>query len=226
MWIVKPSSSSRGRGIYIIDDISEVPIDENCIISRYVSNPLLLNGLKFDLRLYVLVTSYDPWRIYIYKEGLARFATEQYNGETLKGNKFAHLTNYSINKKNDKFKQNNNVEQDDEGNKWSLNALTKHLESIGVDMNLLWSRMYDVILKALLAVDPSITAAMKKIPNCKNNCFELLGFDLLIDSDLRPWLLEVNQSPSLSSDSPLDSLIKTNLINDVFNIVGFKKFDR
>lgn len=123
MWIVKPSASSKGRGIFLIDDISEAPIKENCIISRYINNPLLINGVKFDIRLYVLVTSMDPWRIYIYKEGLARFASESYNTEgtsqaSSKGNKFSHLTNYSINKKHEKFMQNTNVEMDDEGNKW------------------------------------------------------------------------------------------------------------
>ena len=67
MWIVKPTCSSQGKGIYIIDSISEVPVDEVCIISRYISNPFLINGLKFDLRIYVLVTSYEPLRIYIYE---------------------------------------------------------------------------------------------------------------------------------------------------------------
>jgi len=56
-----------------------VPIDEPCIVSRYVPNPLLINGLKFDVRIYVLVTSMDPWRIYVYQEGLARFASEEYD---------------------------------------------------------------------------------------------------------------------------------------------------
>lgn len=62
--------------VFQIDDISEVPIDENCIISRYVAKPFLINGLKFDLRVYVAVTSMDPWRIYVFHEGLCRFASE------------------------------------------------------------------------------------------------------------------------------------------------------
>lgn len=69
---------SRGRGIYIVDDITEVNVDDLAIISRYIANPLLINGHKFDLRIYVLVTSVDPLRIYVFKEGLARFATEEY----------------------------------------------------------------------------------------------------------------------------------------------------
>ena len=67
---------------------------------------------------------------------------------------------------------------------------------------------------------------MKK--NCvyRSNCFELFGYDILIDSDLKPWLLEINLSPSLAVESPLDMIIKSNLISDTFNMVGVRKFDR
>ena len=97
-----------------------MPIDENCIISRYVANPFLINGLKFDLRLYVCITSMDPWRIYIYNEGLVRFASEPYDISLGKGAKYSHLTNFSINKKNDKYVNNASAEMDDCGHKWSL----------------------------------------------------------------------------------------------------------
>jgi tubulin polyglutamylase TTLL4 len=70
----------------------------------------LLNGYKFDLRIYVTVTSISPLRIYIFEEGLARFATCKYDqsaatqgGAGSQKNKFMHLTNYSINKKNAVF---------------------------------------------------------------------------------------------------------------------------
>lgn len=127
-WIIKPVNSCQGKGIFIVDDISEVPIDEPFIASKYVHNPLLINGLKFDVRLYVLITSMDPWRIYIYNEGLTRFASEEYDPTNIKTNKYAHLTNYSINKRNEKYVQNSNAEIGDEGHKWSLTALSKHLE--------------------------------------------------------------------------------------------------
>ena len=73
------------------------------VVSEYISNPLLINGMKFDLRIYVLVTSVNPLRFYIYEDGLVRFATEKFtlNPEKM-GNKFVHLTNYSINKHNKK----------------------------------------------------------------------------------------------------------------------------
>jgi len=89
LWIVKPSNLSRGRGIYIVDDVSEVNIeDDTAVVQRYIADPLLINGHKFDLRIYVCVTSYEPLRIYVYKEGLARFASEEYSMKDVKTNLF------------------------------------------------------------------------------------------------------------------------------------------
>ena len=108
IWIVKPSCSSRGRGIYLVNDPSQVPKQEDCVVSRYLDNPLLLFGHKFDLRLYVVVTSYDPLRVYIYREGLTRFASERYSNEDICSEEasYKHLTNYSINKNNANFVKN------------------------------------------------------------------------------------------------------------------------
>jgi tubulin polyglutamylase TTLL4 len=60
----------------------------------------------------------------------------------------------------------------------------------------------------------------------KSTCFEVYGFDILIDSKLKPWLLEVNVSPSLSSSSPMDKQIKTLLLSDSLYLVGHHLFDR
>ena len=92
-------------------------------------------------------------------------------------------------------------------------------------MNLLWSRIYDVILKSLMSVDGHIQAGLKKMAN-KNICFELLGFDILLDADMKPWLMEVNLSPSLATESPLDLKIKSNLFLDTMNLVCMHKYDR
>lgn len=107
---MKPANAAQGRGINLIDDINDVNVDELSVISRYVTNPLLINGHKFDLRIYVLITSYEPLRVYIFQEGLARFASETYTSKINKNNKYMHLTNYSINKKNEKFIKNENCE--------------------------------------------------------------------------------------------------------------------
>lgn len=57
-------------------------------------------------------------------------------------------------------------------------------------------------------------------------CFEVLGFDVLIDSDTKPWLLEVNQAPSFQTDSPLDYQVKKAVINDTFSILGVSEANR
>lgn len=224
-WIVKPPASSQGKGIYLVDSINEVPIDENCIISKYIENPLLINDLKFDIRIYVLVTSYEPLRIYMYEEGLARFASEPYNLLSKK-NKFSHLTNYSLNKHNENFVQNQDYRNDDVGHKWSLSALCRHLEAEGVDTELMWMRIYDLIIKTIIASEPAVVAACKKSSLHHNSCFDLFGFDVILDSGLKPWLLEVNLSPSLSTDSPLDYHIKSNLLIDSFNLMGIGPLER
>ena len=203
-----------------------MPTDESCIISRYIPNPLLINGLKFDLRIYVVVTCFDPLRIYIYNEGLTRFASEKYKLSDCKSNRFAHLTNYSVNKKNEKFVQNTNATEDGKGNKWSLSALFKHFDVIGVDCDLLWSRVYDIIIKSFISVEGVLNQTAKKFSCHRSNCFELFGFDILIDSGLHPWLMEINLTPSLACESPLDFQIKSNLIADMFTLIGIQPFDR
>jgi tubulin polyglutamylase TTLL4 len=100
-FILKPTASSCGRGIRVVPGYQKVTNREETLISAYVDKPLLINNKKFDMRMYVLVTSFNPLRAYLYNEGLARFATEEYSNdaEHLR-NKYMHLTNFSINKRN------------------------------------------------------------------------------------------------------------------------------
>lgn len=69
---------SQGKGIFLTRKIQDIDRNQHCVVQRYISKPYLIEGLKFDLRIYVLVTGINPLRCFIYKEGLARFATEQY----------------------------------------------------------------------------------------------------------------------------------------------------
>ncbi|CAI2370039.1 unnamed protein product [Moneuplotes crassus] len=224
-WIVKPVASSRGRGIYITSSLSEIDLDKKLVVSKYIPNPFLINSHKFDLRIYVIITSFDPLRIYMFKEGLARFAAEKYNSSNIK-NRCSHLTNYSINKKHKDFVQNESEKRDDYGCKWSLSALCKTLEMAGIDLDLLWSRIYDALIKIILSAEGKIYEQVKSCCTHSTNCFEILGFDVLIDSNLKPWILEVNLSPSLSSDSPLDWKIKNSLLASTFNLIGLNRFNR
>ena len=137
-------------------------------MSEYIANPLLLNGYKFDMRIYVAVTCINPLRIYMYEEGLARFATCKYTQGGFAGgqggpagskSKYMHLTNYSINKKNAAFQQNKQGINDGEGSKWSLTALRKLMRSLGIDDKAIWRSIEDIVIKTLLSAEPQINAA-------------------------------------------------------------------
>ncbi|VDP12949.1 unnamed protein product [Onchocerca flexuosa] len=220
-FIVKPVASSRGNGIFIIQSPGDIPLGSPLLVSRYIENPYLLNGHKFDLRLYVLVTSFHPLIAYIYSEGLARFASEKYCSSAKSYEQhFSHLTNYSLNKNNGKFIRNENADTEDSGHKWTLGALLRKLQSNGIDTNLLMVRVEDVVLKALFSVQGQIAAASKNIVAHSKCCFELFGFDILIDTGLKPWLLEVNLSPSLSCDTPLDLQLKSSLVCNVLTLAA------
>lgn len=186
---------------------------------------------------------------------------------------YRHLTNYSINKGSATFVENSEVQADNVGHKWSFSALNRHLKCTGVDVELMWSRIMDVIMKSLLAVEPVIGARTKATACHSHNCFELYGFlvwrmdvshayclvfycfcfvssfllhmsssdsiffiktikthppgfDVLVDNELKPWLLEVNLSPSMQADSPLDWQIKGSLLADTFNLVGINRVSK
>jgi tubulin polyglutamylase TTLL5 len=224
-WIVKPANSSQGRGIFILDNINNLRTCDSCVVSRFIHNPLLINDLKFDLRIYVLVTCFSPLKIYVYDEGLARFASEKYSNFN-KSNKFSFLTNYSINKLNEKYVQNEDSDLDSQGHKWSLSALIKYLKALEVDCELIIQKIYDLIIKTIITAESTVVSLVRKYDLSPNNCFDLFGFDILIDENLRPWLLEVNLSPSLATESPLDLNIKGHLVSELFNIIGIKNHER
>uniref|UniRef100_A0A8C5WZU6 Tubulin--tyrosine ligase-like protein 5 n=1 Tax=Malurus cyaneus samueli TaxID=2593467 RepID=A0A8C5WZU6_9PASS len=185
-------------------------------------NPLLIDDFKFDVRLYVLVTSYDPLVIYLYEEGLARFATVRYDHATKNiKNQFMHLTNYSVNKKSGDYVSCDDPEVEDYGNKWSMSAMLRYLKQEGRDTAALMANVEDLIIKTVVSAELSIASACKSFLSHRGSCFELYGFDVLIDDTLKPWLLEVNLSPSLACDAPLDLKIKASMLSDMFTLVGF-----
>jgi Tubulin-tyrosine ligase family len=104
-WVVKPAGSCQGKGIYITKRFEDLPGEvtgssDHCwVVERYIDNPMLIDGRKFDLRVFVVVTSFRPLKVYVHREGLVRFASERYTNSSY-SDKFVHLTNYSVNKHN------------------------------------------------------------------------------------------------------------------------------
>ena len=77
-YICKPEALSQGKGIFICRDLSDVSPDEHIVAQKYLNDPFLLDGLKFDLRIYVLLSGISPLRVYVFDDGLVRMATEDY----------------------------------------------------------------------------------------------------------------------------------------------------
>jgi len=95
-----------------------------------------------------------------------------------------------------------------------------------VDFNKIMNRIKDLVIKTCIAHEPQISGTYSRCNKNRNVCFEIFGFDILLDQNLKPHLLEINISPSLSSSSSLDKKIKTTLICDTLNLVGVTPYDR
>ncbi|XP_045470829.1 probable tubulin polyglutamylase TTLL2 isoform X1 [Harmonia axyridis] len=209
IWICKPVSKSQGRGIFLFRRLSDLNYDNNTIVQKYIEKPLLIGGYKFDLRLYVCIPSYHPMTIYMYKEGLARFGTDKFNLKDLT-NPFRHLTNCSINKLGPNY-----TEMKDRigaGCKWTLKHLRRYFIQAGIHDWLLWQKISNLVILTVLSHATQVPETV--------NCFDFFGFDVLIDEDLRPWLLEVNLSPALSNDCDADRAVKKPMLHDMFDLLG------
>ncbi|XP_061232623.1 tubulin polyglutamylase TTLL13 isoform X2 [Neopsephotus bourkii] len=238
-FICKPESGCQGKGIFITRDPQDIKHGEHMICQQYISKPFLIDGFKFDMRLYVLVTSCDPLRVFVYKEGLVRFATMRYidpssrkpgkqggfqRTRTASDDICMHLTNYAINKRNENF-----VQHDTMGSKRKLSTLNAWMAENSYNTAKLWEDVDDIIIKTLLSAHPVLKHNYQScFPSHTSGsaCFEILGFDILLDRKLKPWLLEVNHSPSFSTDSRLDREVKDALLCDTINLINVNACNR
>ncbi|XP_071455806.1 probable tubulin polyglutamylase TTLL2 [Hetaerina americana] len=211
VWICKPVGQSQGRGIFLFREPSELCYDSNAVVQRYIPNPLLIGGYKFDLRLYVCVPSFHPLVVYLYQDGLARFATDKFALGDL-SNVFRHLTNSSLNKLGPGYTE--KKERVGAGCKWTLKQLRHYFHQTGVADWFLWQQVSVLVVLTVLS-------QVAGVPSSPANCFEFFGFDVLIDSSLRPWLLEVNVSPALGTDCDADASVKKPMLHDLFDLLGF-----
>ena len=168
-----------------------------------------------------MVTSFNPLRVYMYNEGMVRLCTHEYslNEKELKDS-FKHLTNYSINKNSDDFVENSNADEDDTGSKQSFSSFLNRLEGEGKDTKKLLREIHDVAAKTLIAAESECYPKCVGMRGRDECCFELFGFDLMFDADLKVYLIEVNIYPSMMSASPFDKRLKYAMLTDAFHIVG------
>jgi tubulin polyglutamylase TTLL9 len=233
-WIAKPSCKAQGKGIFLLNKISQVSefkrdnrfrtdgsgaaqgeykdrIGETYVVQRYIENPYLIGGKKFDLRIYALVTSYAPLTIYLYRSGFARFSGHRFSMDAKDlDDAYIHLTNNAIQKNSKKYEKNAG------GCKWNLRNLKLYMASKhGLDVvNQVFTEIQQIVIHSLLSVQ-------RIIINDKH-CFELYGYDVMIDDTLKPWLLEVNASPSLSASNQADYDLKFSLLDDMLSVIDME----
>ncbi|KAK2964692.1 putative tubulin polyglutamylase TTLL4 [Blattamonas nauphoetae] len=341
-YIIKPVAASRGIGIHVVNSAKEVECTPQTLAQEYIANPFLIDGYKFDLRLYIVVMGYDPLRLYLYRDGIVRFASQKYDAKST--NQFAALTNFSINKARsdlcgEKGKGwttsddsqwledffDDEEDEDDESDdgheriqhfrtrnedietenanevnehsetdsprsnalsnrgtspasvvppyqsfnqmanlsphskmapamptlpnrsnlpqspstsqkdhervtqllkgkhtlKWRLSDLRLYLRyHRNVDDNVIMRRIHDVLIKTFIAADETFTKELQSTLRYPQTCTELYGVDIMLDSNCRPWIVEINTSPSMNSGSEIDEIVKGNMLSDFLTLQG------
>ena len=205
----KAPDKCQGRGIYLTKKIPSVPKSgENLVVQEYVRSPLLIDGRKFDLRLYVIVTSVFPYfRAFIHKRGLVRLCSVEYvqpKGSNLEKVEM-HLTNFAVNR-------NSNVEVK-QGLEWFWNWYENE-QQLG-SREELWQKIHDIVAKTLLPISSLLRHRYRACFASKETgtgCFELLGIDVMITEKLEPVLIELNHLPSFETSAELDDSVKTEVV--------------
>jgi tubulin polyglutamylase TTLL5 len=217
LWIKKPKNLSRGRGIDMVRHHATVPFDSEWIIQRYLSNPHLCQGRKYVLRCYVLVTSVEPLRFYWYQDGFAKLASETYSVDDL-DNLYRHLTNPDINEKNDAAESAITFISFQKYREW--------LNSEGHDDKVFFTQLKELITLTVIAAREAMRKRTKRLTENSTGCYELIGLDCMVDDNIKPWIIECNLSPSLSTYADPDAgaddevVAKREMVKDLVQLLG------
>ena len=228
LWVLKRINLNRGREIKVLRDlnsiISEIENSKNekkyscLIIQKYIENTLLYNNRKFDIRIWVLISylsTNDKYEVYVFKEGHLKACSETFNINS--DDLYVHLTNYSVQK------YNRNFSKEEVGNEISFELFQNELDKKGIKKNF----KKDIFPKILRIIAISTNAAKTKINIlARRNCFEIFGYDIILDGNCQPFLLEINTNPGLEESSPLIKMLVPRMIDDAFRLTIDELFER
>ncbi|CAK0838895.1 unnamed protein product [Prorocentrum cordatum] len=187
---------------------------------KYIENPLIVRGKKFDIRQWVVVTRWQPLAVWFYNDCYLRFSFSDYDPSKIK-NKYAHLTNNSISKKAKGF--DDRVDE----TMWHSDEFCEFLKTIGFskDGHPVEDPWAEVVQPAMKRVVMTTMQCAQDVVQPRTNSFELFGYDFMVDDDLGVWLIEVNSSPDLSySTSTTEGLVKAMLEDMMRVVVDVEKF--
>lgn len=211
-WISKPTGLGEGRDIKIYthgeimssrEDLELKWKEHSVVIQRYIHNPLLINGLKVDLRIYVAITNLNPFQICIFKNGIVRSANSSYSTSSLDpsihlcNNKIHRQYNTRANETNwtlDQFEDwiNDHRSRDDSSTHIDSDGLTSRTFLHGYDF--IFNQIKDIARLTISSCAHLMKEEHSRIEESTQkpiHCFELFGFDILVDDNLKCWLLEV-----------------------------------
>ena len=225
-WLLKRTNLNRGRQIKIFSDLRQIlnEIEESktkcnhLIIQKYIEAPALYNNRKFDIRIWVLFTyisrSYNV-DVYVFKEGHLKACSEPFSLSS--DDLYVHLTNYSVQK------YNRNFSKMEIGNEISFKTFQEELDKKNANKNF----KKDIFPKITKIIAISANSCKNKINILnRNNCFEIFGYDFILDQYYEPFLLEVNTNPGLEESSPLIKMLVPRMIDDAFRLTIDRVFER
>uniref|UniRef100_A0A8C4S7V5 Tubulin--tyrosine ligase-like protein 9 n=1 Tax=Erpetoichthys calabaricus TaxID=27687 RepID=A0A8C4S7V5_ERPCA len=221
-WIMKPVGRSQGEGIFLFRKLKDITdwkkegsrFDEQkdetqverYVAQRYIENPYLIGG---EANKFMRVFSFIPLKVYLYRDGFARFSNARFTLSSIDDH-YAHLTNVAIQKTAQDY-------DPEKGCKWQIQQLRRYL---GAKHGM---EVVETVFKDMDAIIVRSLQSVQKIIINDKHCFELYGYDILLDENLKPWLIEVNSSPSLNATNIEDYGLKCRLLEDILHIVDMER---
>ena len=220
LWLIKPKLSTCGANIALLKEYSD--IKDDYIITKFLKNPHLIKGFKYDLRFHGLITSILPLKLYLYNEGLVRISSEKYDYNNLT-KLSSYLTNIALNIKNEKkYIYPNNISNIEDSNLWNFDVFQNYCEKKGYNYTEIFEKVKDIFIKLVLSIRKKTINYIKKINLHSSNFYHLIGFDIILDNNLKPYLLETNRRTSLRNDNEAEKYNAYNMIADTLNLIGLR----